>query len=665
VYAVMMLATVASAGPSVAYQIDPAHTGSQSDGPTPPLTQRWSRDMGGPISYPLIVGGKVFVTVRNKTPTDGYIGTSIYALDAATGATSWGPINLSGTYPWSNLAYENGRVFALTYDGILRAFDATSGALLWQTKLANAPTEAWAFTSAPTALNGLVYTGGSRYGGTVFAVSEQDGSIKWTAFNPYNADFSSPAVSAEGVYVSYTCHQYDYAPATGNLIWHHALPCHGGGGATAVLYGNHLYARNDVQANFALDANRGEEINGFGADLPPAFSGSTGYYYQNISTLQARDAVTSALKWSFQGDGTLNTAPIVVNGYVYVGSHSGQLYALDKNTGTVVWTGTLGSAIAYTSDFSVAQPIPGLGAAEGIIVVPAENLLVAYESGGAIPTPTPTPTPGENPIDQTQYLVHQHYLDFLNREPDQIGFDFWVNQITSCGTDNLCREVRRINVSAAFYLSIEFQETGYFVERVYKAAYGDATAESTLGGVHQLKVPIVRLNEFLPDVQQLGWGVVVGPGPWQYQLDQNKNNFTYQFDHRARFVKEHPFTLTPTEFANRLFANAGITPTPAELAAVIGEFSFQGDSGDPFARGRALRDVAENPRFIQQENNRAFVLMQYFGYLQRNPNDLPDADYTGYDFWLSKLDQFHGNYIQAEMVKAFISSDEYRKRFGQ
>src|ERR1700745_291630 len=117
VCAVMMLATVASAGPAVAYQIDPAHTGSQLDGPTPPLTPRWSRDLGGPISYPLIAGGKVFVTVRNPTPTDGYIGTSIYALDAATGATSWGPINLLGNRPWSNLAYESGRVFALNYDG--------------------------------------------------------------------------------------------------------------------------------------------------------------------------------------------------------------------------------------------------------------------------------------------------------------------------------------------------------------------------------------------------------------------------------------------------------------------------------------------------------------------------------------------------------------------
>jgi len=82
------------------------------------------------------------------------------------------------------------------------------------------------------------------------------------------------------------------------------------------------------------------------------------------------------------------------------------------------------------------------------------------------------------------------------------------------------------------------------------------------------------------------------------------------------------------------------------------------------ARARALRQVAENSTFAGQESNRAFVLMEYFGYLRRNPNDLPDTDYGGYDFWLTKLNQFNGNFQKAEMVKAFISSIEYRKRFG-
>jgi hypothetical protein len=73
-------------------------------------------------------------------------------------------------------------------------------------------------------------------------------------------------------------------------------------------------------------------------------------------------------------------------------------------------------------------------------------------------------------------------------------------------------------------------------------------------------------------------------------------------------------------------------------------------------RAQVVRAVAEDADLASAEFNRAFVLMQYFGYLRRNPNDPQDADYTGYDFWLTKLNQFTGNYINAEMVKAFITS---------
>ena len=81
-------------------------------------------------------------------------------------------------------------------------------------------------------------------------------------------------------------------------------------------------------------------------------------------------------------------------------------------------------------------------------------------------------------------------------------------------------------------------------------------------------------------------------------------------------------------------------------------------------RSQVLRAIAEHPNLVNSEFNRAFVLMQFFGYLRRNPNDLPDTDYTGYDFWLTKLNQFGGNFQNAEMVKAFLSSTEYRLRFG-
>ena len=136
------------------------------------------------------------------------------------------------------------------------------------------------------------------------------------------------------------------------------------------------------------------------------------------------------------------------------------------------------------------------------------------------------------------------------------------------------------------------------------------------------------------------------------------------FVQRTGFTDAYPNTLTPAQFVNKLFINAGVTPSSSDLAIAIGRFASAPTSADPSARAKALRDVAENSVLVNAEMNRAFVLMEYFGYLRRNPNEGQDVDYTGYDFWLRKLNQFNGNFIDAEMVKAFISSKEYRQRFG-
>ena len=125
--------------------------------------------------------------------------------------------------------------------------------------------------------------------------------------------------------------------------------------------------------------------------------------------------------------------------------------------------------------------------------------------------------------------------------------------------------------------------------------------------------------------------------------------------------------MTPAVFVDQMFTNAGVTPSTTDRNAAINEFGSAGNTADVAARSRALRDVADNATLNQQEFNKAFVLMQYYGYLRRNPYDPPEPtlDYQGYNFWLGKLNSFGGNYVNAEMVKAFITSDEYRKRFGQ
>jgi uncharacterized delta-60 repeat protein len=290
--------------------------------------------------------------------------------------------------------------------------------------------------------------------------------------------------------------------------------------------------------------------------------------------------------------------------------------------------------------------------ADGKIVVAGDTgpdefkdfVVVRYQGDDTTPAACP------NPIDCANFFVRQHYLDFLNREPDDAGLTFWTNEITFCGTDAQCVEAKRVNVSAAFFLSIEFQHTGYLAYRAHKAAFGNLAGKP---------VPITRA-EMLRDMQTLASGVVVNADGWQVTLEQNKQTYFAQLVASARFSALYPQSMTPEHYVDALNANAGGALSPAERNTLVAELS-----GGAKTRAQALRVVAEDEDFLRAEFNRAFVLMQYFGYLRRNPDDPPDSHFAGYNFWLAKLDQFQGNYIEAEMVKSFISSIEYRQRFAQ
>ena len=257
-----------------------------------------------------------------------------------------------------------------------------------------------------------------------------------------------------------------------------------------------------------------------------------------------------------------------------------------------------------------------------------------------------------NAIDSSRFFVAQHYRDFLAREPDQSGLDFWTQGIDSCGADPACREVSRVNTSAAFFLSIEFQETGYLVYKTCKASFGDMQGKP---------VP-VTFGQLLAGTQRIGQGVVVNQSDWRAQLEANKQAFFLEWVQRADFLARYPETMSAAEFVGQLDANAGSPLAASERDALAAQLD-----ADPTAQGRAavLRRLAENAELSRREFNRAFVLMQYFGYLRRDPDAAPDTNFDGYNFWLGKLNQFGGDYVAAEMVKAFINSVEYRRRFGQ
>ncbi|HEY8186188.1 MAG TPA: SBBP repeat-containing protein [Pyrinomonadaceae bacterium] len=244
-----------------------------------------------------------------------------------------------------------------------------------------------------------------------------------------------------------------------------------------------------------------------------------------------------------------------------------------------------------------------------------------------------------NPIDNREFFVRQHYLDFLNREPDTEGFHFWIERIlAACDAQPSQPECieQRINVSGAFFLSIEFLETGYFVYRLHKASFGS----------------LPHFTPFLRDTQETGRDVVVGRTGWEQQLEQNKQRLLADWVERTDFKAKYD-ALTNEQYVDALNVNTGNSLTTAERNTLVA-----GLNAATLTRAQVLRTVAENGEFSRKEFSPAFVLMQYFGYLRRDP------DSAGYQFWLNKLNQFGGDFRNAEMVKAFITSGEYRSRFG-
>jgi len=357
---------------SVAYQINPAHTGSvKTSGVKPPLTVKWSVSLNGTASYPLVVPGEVIVI-------DGGGGSgpsALKALKSSDGSLLWSQAAPSGG--WIGAAYDKGSVFVVTTNGTMSAFAAADGQQLWSVSL---PYQ-YAFSSPVTALNGMAYTGGAGEGGTVYAVQESSGQVLWTA-GVENGDSSAPAIVGKGVYVSYVCPQtYKFQAKTGTQVWHYSGGCEGGGGETAVVNGGLVYVRdlyNYPTDGITLNANTGALVNGFNSYYAPAFAGNTAFYTEQ-STLTAVLLKTGSTLWTaVPGSGeTFSCSPVIVNGTVYSGTSAGNLLGYSAKTGKQAFSMNLGQPISCGEYFSVPQA--GMGAGQGLLVVPAGNELYALQ----------------------------------------------------------------------------------------------------------------------------------------------------------------------------------------------------------------------------------------------------------------------------------------------
>jgi carboxypeptidase family protein/uncharacterized protein DUF4214 len=228
-----------------------------------------------------------------------------------------------------------------------------------------------------------------------------------------------------------------------------------------------------------------------------------------------------------------------------------------------------------------------------------------------------------NPLDTNEFFVRQHYLDFLGREPDGPGFAGWVNTLNNCaGGDTSCD---RVHVSEAFYRSQEFQERGYFAYRFYSTSFGRKPDYA----------------EFVPDLARVS-GFLTGD-----QLDAAKTAFIDDFMTRPAFARQYD-SLSDTAFVDKLLQTSGVDLSSSRQGLI------DALSTRRLSRAAVLRQIAESSEVYQKYYNQAFVVMEYFGYLHRDP----DALYTD---WIRALDANPAD--SRRMVDGFVNSAEYRNRF--
>jgi len=289
--------------------------------------------------------------------------------------------------------------------------------------------------------------------------------------------------------------------------------------------------------------------------------------------------------------------------------------------------------------------------------------------------------PGTNvpiTIDDADFFSSQHYVDFLRRFPDAPGLAHWTGEITECSDPSkrgpgeslaMCTERKRSNTSAAFFLSPEFQNTGSFVVRVYWGTLKkspNTQCPSLPAGLSGQCRPLY--SDYIADMSQIAKGIVVNDQLDPNVINANKRAFVDQFVTRAEFKAIYD-SLNNTQFVDKLFETTGINASATDRAALVNGLNanpatetrssvvFKVVDGTTTQTGGALRfDTTYGQAFYDKEFNNAFVFMEYLGYLRRNP------DQAGFEFWLGKLNQY-GNWQDAQMVLAFISSPEYRNRF--
>jgi hypothetical protein len=392
-------------------------------------------------------------------------------------------------------------------------------------------------------------------------------------------------------------------------------------------------------------------------------------------TFTSLDTNQTDVNFTVQPQAEIKTWTIQGNTYVYV-----KLLFHNSSYSVINW----GQAVKSVNDFGADATIErSTGPSVQAVTTTAHiydlgaladgNCTFAFRNSGilvnSLAFTVSSAVPPPNPIDNAREFVRQQYRDFLNREADQAGEDFWTDNITKCSdparrpagqTEAQCTQRQRETTSAAFFLSPEFQYTGYYVYRMYQGALG--------------RQP--KLSEFIRDVQFVANGIIVNGQLSAAKINQNKAAFAQEFEncvdpakYRCAEFKARYQGLDNRQYIDKLFQTTGVNASDSDrvdLVNAIGANQTRAsvlqkivDGINVIAEGNQQFTTTYGQAFYNNEFNHAFVQLEYFGYMKR------DSDDAGYTFWLGKLNQFGGNFVNAEMVLAFISSPEYRARFGQ
>jgi outer membrane protein assembly factor BamB len=364
-------ATGAAAQNATAYQINPQHTGAitLSTSFAPPFTKRWQIDLRGAVSYPLIVGDEVFVTVGSSSAAE----TRLYALELASGHIIWQKVvTTSGAA--ASAGYDQGRLVVLSQDGSLQAFAPKTGAPLWTAALGGL--EPGGSVEPPVGSGGNFYVASSS--GESAATTQivgSTGAVGWSV--PYFGGSTEPAVGGGNVFVDTQCSLTALAAASGSTVWQtNQTSCFGGGSAMPI------YAKGRVFAPYIGTINDAKTGTVLRPLIGDTLTVAKSYRYTVIGgQVVAIEPTTGNTAWTFAPvTATVVLPPIVVNSLLFVYTttitQKAKLFVLDAATGKVLQE--LLPAPATQPGVTFGGPVAGLAAGQDTVIVPSGGELVAY-----------------------------------------------------------------------------------------------------------------------------------------------------------------------------------------------------------------------------------------------------------------------------------------------